>query len=95
MKNIDEFVDRLVEDKGITGKDPEVMDQIKKDLSERIYDQVNAMILRNIPEDALEGFSESLDKSDEDAQAYALKYIPDMNEKVAEVLLTFKSMYLS
>ncbi len=96
MKNIDEFVDKLVAEKGFDTKDAEVLAQIKADLSSRIVDQVNAMILSNMPESALEGFEQALDAGD-DAKvgAYTKEHIPDIDEKVASLLLSFKSNYLA
>jgi hypothetical protein len=95
MQNIEEFAGRLIEEKGFDTKDAEIVSQLKADLSERIVDQVNAMIMSHMPEEALEGFNKALDGSDEEVREYAKKYIPDMEEKIAGVLLSFKSMYLA
>lgn len=95
MHTIDEFVNQLVAEKGFADKDPEIVAQIKADLLERINDRVNAMIINNMPEDALDGFEKAIDMGGKEGQDYARKYIPDLDEKVASALLSFKSTYLS
>ena len=96
MKNIEDFVDKLVSEKGFDTKDPEVLAQIKSDLLERVGDRVNAMIMGNIPEEKLVEFEKVLDSKDEDKIAEYIKgQIPDIEEKTAVVLLSFRNTYIS
>lgn len=95
MKNIDDFVSKLVEEKGFDEKDPLVIEQIKSDLLERIEDRVNAMIVRNLKVEDLDEFEKALDQNDEQAlESFVQMHIPDINEKVAAELLAFRSVYL-
>jgi hypothetical protein len=95
MKNLDEFIDQLVEAKGFDTKDPEVITQIKADLMSRLEDRINAMILRNMPEDLLSEFEQIMVSNKEgEVEAFVQKNIPDMEEKLVTELLTFKNMYL-
>ena len=95
MKNLDEFIDQLVEAKGFDTKDPEVITQIKRDLMSRLEDRINAMILRNMPEDLLSEFEQIMVSNKEgEVEAFVQKNIPDMEEKLVTELLTFKNMYL-
>jgi hypothetical protein len=95
MKNIEEFIDRIVAEKGFDHKDPEVLAQIKADLMSRLEDRINAMILSNLPGDKLEEFDKLLDTNDELATNEFLKNnIPDVEEKLAAEMLEFKSIYL-
>jgi len=94
MKNIEEFVSKLIEDKGFDEKDPEVIDQMKKDLLDRVENRINAMILSNINSEKLSDFEKVLDESEEEIQNFVIKEIPDIDEKVAAELLTFKNIYL-
>lgn len=96
MKNLDEFIDQLVEEKGFDTKDPEVITQIKADLMSRLEDRINAMILRNMPEDLLSEFEQIMVSNKEgEVEAFVQKNIPDMEEKLVTELLTFKNVYLS
>jgi len=95
MKDIKEFVDKLIEDKGFDEKDPDVIAQIKSDLVDRVENRVNAMILANMNPEKLSDFEKILDDgSEEEIQNFVKKEIPDIDEKVAVELLTFKNIYL-
>lgn len=96
MKNIDDFVDKLVREKGFDTKDPEILAQIKTDLMDRIEKRVNAMIMSNMPEDKLSQFGEVLDTEDQEKiSKYVREQIPDIDEKTASVLLSFATTYTS
>lgn len=95
MKDIKEFVDKLIEDKGFNEQDPEVLDQMKKDLLDRVENRINAMILSNLNPEKLADFEKVLDSgSEEEIQNFVKRDIPDIDEKVASELLTFKNIYL-
>lgn len=95
MKNLDEFIDSLVKEKGFDTKDPEVLAQIKSDLTSRVEDRINAMILRNLPEDLLSEFERIVGGgNDKDIESFVKEHIPDMEEKLVSELLAFKSSYL-
>ncbi len=96
MQNLNQYVDQLVEEKGFDEKDPEVIAQIKTDLLDRVENRVDAMIADNLPAEVLPEFSSILDTGSEaDIQAFITKHIPDIEEKVASELLTFRTIYLS
>ena len=96
MKNLDEFISRLVEEKGFNTKEVEVIDQIKADLMSRVEDRINAMIISNLDVEVLPEFEAIIDAGDESkVEAFVKKNIPDIDEKLAAELLAFKSMYLS
>lgn len=96
MKNIDDYVDRLIKDKGFEDKDPEIIAQIKDDLLRSIEGHINAMVISNIPEDSLAEFEKILDTNDQEKiTSYIHTKIPDINEKTATVLLSFKNSYLA
>ncbi|HTH93206.1 MAG TPA: DUF5663 domain-containing protein [Candidatus Paceibacterota bacterium] len=96
MKNLDDFIDQIIKDKGLDSEDPEVVAQIKSDLSDSVESRINAMIVTNIPEDKLPEFEKMLDSNDnEKIESYLLKTIPSFEEKVAIELAEFKAFYLS
>ncbi len=96
MDNLEKFVDELVEQKGFGQKDPEVLEQIKLDLLDRVEDRINAMIMTQLPSTALSDFEEKLDTgTDEEIQTFVRSHIPDLKERVAFELVSFKNMYLS
>jgi len=93
---LETFVDRIVEEKGLTGLDPEVVGQMKKDLLDRVESRINAMLLANMPEDKLEEFERVLDAgNDEATRAFCADAIPDLDQRIADELLSFRATYLN
>jgi hypothetical protein len=95
MKSIEEFVDRLIQDKGFNEQDPDVITQMRLDLVDRVENRINAMILSNIKPEKIDDFKKVLDDgSEEKIQEFVKNDVPDIDEKVAAELLTFKNIYL-
>lgn len=70
--------------------------QIKSDLMDRINDRVDAMIIANIKPEKLSEFNDVLDTKDETKiTTYIREQIPDIDEKTAAVLLSFRTTYTS
>ena len=96
MQNLNDYVERLVAEKGFDEKDPEVIAQIKADLLERVENRIDGMIASSIDPEQYPEFEKILDTgSTEEIQAYIAKAVPDIEEKVANELLAFRSTYLS
>jgi DNA-directed RNA polymerase subunit F len=90
------FVDRLVEEKKFESVDPEVLEQIRSDLMERVEDRINATILENMPKEKLEEFSALLDSANpEEVQIFCRNNIANLDEVIAEALVSFRSTYLN
>src|SRR3989344_5245250 len=94
---INEFVNRLLEEKGILkGQDPEVQKQLRADLEKRVEDRINAAILREIPERELGTFEKRMEvATDEEIQVYLKSVIPDMDQILAAELVHFQATYLN
>ena len=95
-KILDEFVGRLMQEKGIRIGDDDILAQAKKDLLERVEDRINATILQHMPADKLQEFNELLEFArEEEIQEYCQKNIPNLNEIVARELLDLRDTYLN
>ena len=95
-QTLEQFVDVLVDRKGLTNLAPEVLTQLKKDLLERVEDRVNAAILKFMPPENLEEFDRLLDSADTSKiQAYCAAHIPNLDEKMAAELMQFQGTYLN
>ena len=96
VPGLEDFVDRLVAEKGMTGLDPEVLAQVKHDLLDRVEDRINALIVEKLPPESLEDFERLLDGGDEkEIQAFCQTQIPDLDQKIAAELLAFRQTYLN
>ncbi len=96
-KMISEFITRLLEEKGILeGQDPEVQEQLRQDLYDRVDDRLNAAILREIPERELGSFEKRMQTAtDPELQAYLKSVIPDLDQVLAAELAHVRAAYLS
>ena len=95
-QTIESFVGKLIEEKGFSGLDNEVMNQIKIDLMERVEDRINAAILENMPKDKLEEFDSLLDSADSrEIQMFCQNNIANLDEIIAQTLVDFRNIYLN
>ena len=94
--SIDNFVGQLVEDKGLGYLEPEVLEQVKQDLAERVEERVNAVVLEKMPPDKLEFFEKLLERSNQDEiQSFCARNIPDIDKAIAAELVEFRKTYLN
>jgi hypothetical protein len=85
------FVTRLLEEKQMQDIDPEISEQLKADLTDRVEDRINMTILKNLPEEALPKFEQLLEKENiEETQAFCLQYIPNIQDLLSAELLAFR-----
>ncbi len=95
-KDLDQYIDWVIDQKPeLAGLDPDILVQLKQDLSSRVEDQINAALLGELPKDRL-GDLERLAESGTSAQVlqYLQTHIANFDEVVAGVLVRFKVSYL-
>lgn len=96
IKNLDQFVKRLADDKKLTNLDSEVINQIHIDLKEKLENQLNAVIIANLPPEKLVDFEKKLaEKNDADIQEFISESIPNLDEIFAKELIIFRNTYLN
>ena len=92
---LEDFVGKLVEEKGLGHLDPEVLTQLKKDLLGRLEDRVNAIVLAKMPPEKLEEFEKLVDAGNEEKiQVFCSENIPNLDQSIAAELLAFRQTYL-
>ena len=93
---LDAFAARLLSEKGLEGLDPDVKEQVTKDLANRLADRVNAAILENLPREKMSEFNALLDEDDEaKLQSFISTSIPHGSEVIAQALMSFRETYLN
>lgn len=96
LLTLDAFADRLVNEKGLEGLDPEVKEQVTKDLINRLADRVNAALLENLPREKMAEFNSLLEENDEaKIQLFVSTSIPHGDEVIAQALMSFRETYLN
>ncbi len=95
MKNIQDFVKELIKSKNLEDLDADVVEQMEADLTKRVEDRINAMIMQNMPPESLEEFNSVLDSEEEEILTYIKEKIPTIEEKTAAVLVEFRNIYLN
>lgn len=90
------FVDHLVSQKGLGNLAPEVLEQMKRDLVERVEQHVNASVVAALPPEKLEEFDQLLEKESADKiQKFCEQNIPHLQDVVAATLVKFEATYLN
>jgi len=95
MNDLEQFIEQLIKDKGFEDKDPEVLLQIKSDLTGRLEDRIDAMVINSMNESDLPLFEKVLESGNkEEIEKFTTEHIPDLTERIANELLNFRNIYL-
>ena len=94
--NVEQFIDQLIDEKGYTTLDDEVRAQMKEDLANRLYDQIDRAMANALPEDKAIELGNKLDEgemSDEELAKFMQDAGVDMQEVVLETMMKFRLLY--
>ena len=93
--SLTDYVKKLLQERGFEAVDPQVLDEMRLDLMERVQKAVNLGLVKNLPMEKLEEANTVMD-SDDDAkiQAFFAQHIPNIEEVVAAELIAFRERYL-
>lgn len=97
MNTIEQFVDMLLQEKGITHADPAVMDEYRGDLLTRVSERLNAEMVVLLPEDQVSVLNDLLDGDAEPEvlREFFMKNVPSYQDVFARTLADFRASYLS
>lgn len=96
ITGLEQFVDRLIQEKGMTNLLPQVLSQIKQDLTKRLENIINAAIVANLSPEKLTEFQNELIKNDEaNIQKFIATNVPNLDEILARELIHFRQTYLN
>lgn len=89
------FVENLVTEKKFDNVEPEVLQQIKEDLYERVDDVINGTIIAHLPPEKLEEFNNLLDAHNSAAiEEFTNEHVPNLQKLIADSLVEFRKIYL-
>ncbi len=97
MEQVSQFMDSLLEEKGITDLDDETRDTLKRDMIERLMAQIDTALINALPEDKLTEFNERIDDpnfSNDDATQFFVDAGLDVQRIALQTMIEFRMLYL-
>ncbi len=90
-----QFINSMLEDKQLA-VEPELREQMAKDLQTRLMDQIDRAVIEALPEDKVDGLNDLLDTSasEQEVQSYIVDCGVDIQRVTLETMLRFRELYL-
>ena len=97
IQTIDSFIEQLLIDKGITDTDPDTLEELKKEMSERLIDQINKAAVMQLSEEKAAELANLVDDP-EFTNEKMTEFMQNSGVNLAEVtldtMLRFRTFYL-
>ena len=97
MEKVDEFIDNLLKEKGITDVDPDVLEGVKNDMKEQLLKQIDREAIMRLPEDKANELADKLEDPNFTEQQMA-EFIQNsgvnLPDVVVDVMIKFRGFYL-
>ena len=96
ITSLDQFVEQLLEEKGLTNVDPSVLAEMREDLFARVSERINAELLAALPEGKIDALNELLDgnQSNEQVRAFFMENIANFQDVLNAAVANFRTAYL-
>lgn len=97
MQNIDDFIESLLDDKGITDVDPEVRTELKEEMKTRLLDQINKAAIMELSEERAAELAELVDDpefTNEKMTEFMQESGVNLTEVALDTMLKFRTFYL-
>ncbi len=96
MKDMDKFIEQILEENGITGLDEDVKSNLVSEMRSYLIDQINEAVIMNLPDDKIDEFRAKV--LDENVGENELgEFLKNSGVDVAQVtlntLLRFRNAY--
>lgn len=94
--SLEEFVDRLLEEKKLPDLPEAVIGEMRQDLVKRLNDTINAKVIAAMDDEQVEKFNQMLKDNapDEEIQKYVESTLDEPENFIAGVMLEFRRSYL-
>lgn len=97
MEQVSQFMDSLLEEKGITDLDDETREALKRDMIERLMAQIDTALINALPEDKLNEFNSKIDDPDftnDDATQFFVDAGLDVQKIALQTMIEFRMLYI-
>lgn len=90
-----QFMDKLIEEKGLGDLDPEIHEQLRSDLLDRLSNRINRDMLNAMNDQQITEFEALFDNNEVDKiKPFLYKCGINTDELVARAMVEFREMYL-
>lgn len=97
MQSIDEFIESILNDKGITDVEPDVRNELKTEMQQRLTDQINKAAIMQLSEEKAAELAEKVDDpnfTNEQMTEFMQNSGVNLAEVALDTMLKFRSFYL-
>ncbi len=97
MQNIDEFIESLLDDKGITNVEPEVREELKSEMKAKLLDQIDRAAIQALSEEKAAELAKKVEDpnfTNEDMTKFIQDSGVNLTEVALETMLKFRGFYL-
>lgn len=97
MKNVDDFIESLLVEKGITDVEPDIKKQLKDDMKKRLLNQINKAAIMKLSEDKAAELAKLVDDPDftnEKMTEFMQKSGVNLTEVALDTMLKYRNFYL-
>lgn len=97
MQELDDFIDTLLKEKGITDIDPEVESELKEEMKARLLNQINEAAVMELSEEKAAELARLVDDPDftgEKMTEFIQNSGVDLTTIAASTMLKFRTFYL-
>ena len=97
MQSIDEFIESILNDKGITDVEPDVRNELKAEMQQRLTDQINKAAIMQLSEEKAAELAEKVNDpnfTDEQMTEFMQNSGINLAEVALDTMLKFRSFYL-
>lgn len=93
---MEEFIDKLIEEKNFSYLTDDISRQLKKDLSQRLDEFIAARVIAGLSDEDVLVFEDMLQNNDspENVQQFVSAHVPDFVNFLTNTLLEFRGVYL-
>lgn len=98
MQSVDEFIESLLVDKGITDIEPDVKEELKAEMKARLLDQINKAAIMQLSEEKAAELAAMVDDpnfTNEKMTEFMQNSGVNLVEVALETMLQFRNFYLS
>lgn len=96
MEQVNEFIDSLIDEKGLS-VEGDVREELRKDMADRLLTQIDNALINALPSDKVAELNEKLDNpdfSEQDTYDFINNSGIDTQRVILETMMQFKMLYI-